>query len=243
MRATLGAVGVAMVVAAVGLAAARPAPDVLAATGGDITIAPIYHAALQLVQGPHVITVDPTSQGGTFDGLPRPTLILITHQHGDHFDPKTIDTLKTPATKIVVPPAVAPQVPGAIVMSNGQTQTIDGVGIEAVPMYNIMRGPAPGQLFHPKGAGNGYIVTLGGRRIYVAGDTECTPEMKAVKNIDVAFVPMNLPYTMTPAEAAQCVAAFKPRIVYPYHYKGQDLANFAKPLEGSGVEVRLRNWY
>ena len=128
-------------------------------------------------------------------------------------------------------------------IANGEKKTIDGVEIEAVPMYNLQRGPAAGQLFHTKGRGNGYIVTLGGKRIYLAGDTECTPEMKALKNIDVAFVPMNLPYTMPPNEAADCVKAFKPKIVYPYHYMGSDLKEFEDALKGSGVEVRIRDWY
>jgi len=109
-------------------------------------------------------------------------------------------------------------------------------------MYNLQRG-FQGELFHTKGRGNGYVVTLGGKRIYVAGDTECTPEMKALRNIDVAFLPMNLPYTMTPAEAADCAKAFKPKIVYPYHYRGQDPKAFAAALKGSGIEVRLRDWY
>ena len=110
-------------------------------------------------------------------------------------------------------------------------------------MYNLQRGPSPGQLFHDKGRGNGYVVTLGGKRLYIAGDTECTPEMKALKDIDVAFVPMNLPYTMPPSEAAECVKAFKPKIVYPYHYRGQNLDEFASALKGSGVDVRIRDWY
>ena len=110
-------------------------------------------------------------------------------------------------------------------------------------MYNLTRGPAAGQLFHTKGRGNGYIVTLGDKRIYIAGDTECTPEMKALKNIDVAFIPMNLPYTMPPTEAADCVKAFKPKVVYPYHYMGQDLNVFKNALNGSGVDVRIRDWY
>jgi L-ascorbate metabolism protein UlaG (beta-lactamase superfamily) len=128
-------------------------------------------------------------------------------------------------------------------MANGQTKTVAGVSIEAVPMYNLQRGPAAGQLFHPKGRGNGYIVTLGGKRIYIAGDTECTPEMKALTNIDVAFLPMNLPYTMTPAEAADCAKVFKPKVVYPYHFMGQKPEEFQAALQGSGVEVKLLNWY
>ena len=110
-------------------------------------------------------------------------------------------------------------------------------------MYNLSRGPAAGELFHPQGRGNGYVVTIGGRRLYVAGDTECTPEMKALRNIDVAFLPMNLPYTMTPAEAADCARAFKPSIVYPYHYRGQNPGEFVAALKGSGIEVRVREWY
>jgi L-ascorbate metabolism protein UlaG (beta-lactamase superfamily) len=110
-------------------------------------------------------------------------------------------------------------------------------------MYNLQRGPAPGQLFHDKGRGNGYIVTLGGQRLYFAGDTECTPEMKALKNIDVAFLPMNLPYTMTPAEAAECALAFKPRIAIPYHFMGQKPEEFQAAVNGSGIEVRMLRWY
>ena len=127
-------------------------------------------------------------------------------------------------------------------MSNGETKTVDGISIEAVPMYNVVRG-FQGNPLHPKGHGNGYVVTVGGKRLYIAGDTECTPEMKALKNIDVAFMPMNLPYTMTPAEAAACALVFKPKIVYPYHYRGQDVVAFASSLKASGIEVRLREWY
>ncbi len=128
-------------------------------------------------------------------------------------------------------------------IANGETKTFAGVTVEAVPMYNLQRGPQPGQLFHTKGRGNGYVVTVGGKRLYFAGDTECTPEMKALKNIDAAFVPMNLPYTMPPAEAAECVAAFQPKIVYPYHYRGSNVEEFTAALKGKGVEVRALNWY
>ena len=110
-------------------------------------------------------------------------------------------------------------------------------------MYNLARGPAPGKVYHEKGRGNGYVLTFGGKRFYIAGDTENIPEMRALRAIDVAFVPMNLPYTMTPQEAAEAVRAFRPRVVYPYHYRGSDLQIFEKALAGSGVEVRLRNWY
>jgi L-ascorbate metabolism protein UlaG (beta-lactamase superfamily) len=219
-----------------------PPPDKIPATGGDITIAPLNHATLQLVWAGHVIDVDPVGQAD-YTGLAAPDIILITDIHGDHLDPATIAKVRKPATKIVAPAAAAPKLDSPIVMANGETKTVDGLTIAAVPMYNLTRGPAAGQLYHEKGRGNGYVVTLGGKRIYIAGDTEGTPEMRALKNIDVAFVPMNLPYTMTPAEAADAVKAFAPKIVYPYHYRGQDTTEFAKALAGTGIDVRLRNWY
>jgi L-ascorbate metabolism protein UlaG (beta-lactamase superfamily) len=221
---------------------AVPPPDHVPATDGDIVIQPITHATLQLTHGGVVIDVDPVAQGD-YTGLAAPDLILITHTHGDHFDPATIAKLRTPTTTVVVPAAAAAKLEHPVVMANGETKTIDGVRIDAVPMYNLKRGPAAGQLYHPKGWGNGYILTLGGKRVYIAGDTECTPEMKALRNIDVAFVPMNLPYTMPPDEAAACVEAFKPAIVYPYHYRGSDLQVFANALKGTGIDVRLRDWY
>jgi L-ascorbate metabolism protein UlaG (beta-lactamase superfamily) len=189
-----------------------------------------------------VIDVDPTAQGN-YAGFAAPDIILITDIHGDHLDAATIAKLRKPATKIVAPAAAASQLDHPIVMANGETNVIDGLTIEAVPMYNLTRGPAPGQFYHDKGRGNGYIVTLGGKRLYIAGDTEGTPEMRAMKNIDVAFIPMNVPYTMTPAEAADAVKAFKPKIVYPYHYRGSDLTVFANALKGTGIDVRLRDWY
>jgi len=128
-------------------------------------------------------------------------------------------------------------------MPNGETKTVAGVSIEAVPMYNLQRGPAPGQLFHTKGRGNGYVLTLGSQRVYIAGDTECTDEMRALKNIDIAFIPMNLPYTMPPTEAAECVKAFRPKVVYPYHYRGQNPEEFKAALKDVPVEVRLLEWY
>jgi L-ascorbate metabolism protein UlaG (beta-lactamase superfamily) len=227
--------------AALATAQTRPS-DTIPATGGAITITPINHATLQIAHANHVIEIDPVAQGN-YANLAAPDIILITDIHGDHLDPATVRKRKKPTTKIVAPAAAAAGLQGAIVIGNGETKTVDGVGIEAVPMYNLTRGPAAGQLFHDKGRGNGYIITLGGKRIYVAGDTECIPEMKALKNIDVAFVPMNLPYTMPPSEAAACVKAFKPKIVYPYHYRGSNLDEFAGALKDSGVEVRIRDWY
>ena len=230
------------VAAAAAFVSAQAKSDTIPASGGNITITPINHATLQITHGAHVIDVDPVAQGNDAT-LAAPDIVLITDVHGDHLDPATVAKLKKAGTKVVAPAAAAAKLDGAIVVANGETKTVDGVGIEAVPMYNLARGPAAGQLYHDKGRGNGYIVTLGGKRIYIAGDTECIPEMKALRNIDVAFVPMNLPYTMPPSEAAECVKAFKPKIVYPYHYRGSNLDEFAGALKDSGVEVRVRDWY
>jgi L-ascorbate metabolism protein UlaG (beta-lactamase superfamily) len=232
-----------LVTAAAAVALLRGAPpDTIPASGGNITIVPVNHATLQIRYGSHVIDVDPVAQAN-FGSLPAPDIILITDIHGDHLDPAAVSKLKQGTTTVVAPAAAASKLGGATVIANAETKTVDGVEIEAVPMYNLQRGPAAGQLFHDKGRGNGYILTLGGKRIYIAGDTECTPEMRALKNIDVAFVPMNLPYTMPPSEAAECVKAFKPKIVYPYHYRGQNLHEFATALEGTGIDVRIRDWY
>jgi L-ascorbate metabolism protein UlaG (beta-lactamase superfamily) len=223
------------------LAVDRPV-DTFKTKAGDLKITPIRHASLMIEAGGKVIQVDPWSQGN-YDGLPKADLILITDIHGDHLDPKAIAAVKKPETMIIAPAAVAKTVTEAQVMANGDNKAWSNFMIEAVPMYNIRRGPSEGKLFHDKGRGNGYVLTYGGMRIYIAGDTEGTPEMRAMKNIDVAFVPMNLPYTMTPEEAADAVKAFHPKVVYPYHYRESNTKAFASALQGSGIDVRLRNWY
>ncbi len=210
-------------------------------SAGTLQLTPIQHASLMIQAGGKVLYVDPAQ--GKYDGLPQADYILLTDIHGDHLAPAILNKLKKADTVIVAPKAVAAQVSGAKVLSNGEKTTVGPFAVEAVPMYNLTRGPSAGQLYHDKGRGNGYIVTYGGKRFYFSGDTEVTPEMKALKNIDVAFVCMNLPYTMTPQEAAEGVRAFHPAVVYPYHYMGSDLNAFAKALEGSGIEVRIRNWY
>jgi L-ascorbate metabolism protein UlaG (beta-lactamase superfamily) len=228
------------------LPVAVSAQSVVPAAGGNITITPIQHAGVQVEFGGKVIQVDPAQ--GDFSKAKPADLVLVTDIHGDHLNPDLIAKVRKPGAPVVMPAAVQKQagdkIPAPVeVLANGQTKTVAGVSIEAVPMYNLQRGPAAGQLFHDKGRGNGYIVTLGGKRVYFAGDTECTSEMKALKNIDVAFIPMNLPYTMPPSEAADCVKAFKPKIAIPYHYQGQKPEEFEAALKGSGVEVRLLKWY
>jgi L-ascorbate metabolism protein UlaG (beta-lactamase superfamily) len=175
-----------------------------------------------------------------------PSVVLVTDTHTDHLDPRAIAALQGAKTRVIVPMAAKDRLldlQAAEAMANGDRVVIEGLTIEAVAMYNTEPDSQSGLVWHQKGRGNGYVINLSGTRVYVAGDTACTPEMKALVNIDVAFVPMNLPYTMSPAEAATCVKVFKPRVVYPYHYFGSDLAVFAAELRDSGIEVRLRDWY
>jgi L-ascorbate metabolism protein UlaG (beta-lactamase superfamily) len=214
------------------------APEEFSTSAGPLQIIPIQHASLIMKAGGKVVYVDPAQ--GSYDGLPQADYILITDIHGDHMAPAIVDKLRKPDTVILAPQAVAAQVKGCTVISNGQAKDIGPFHVEAIPMYNLT---PERQQYHSKGRGNGYVVTYGGKRIYFSGDTEGIPEMKALKNIDVAFVCMNLPYTMTAQEAADAVKAFHPAIVYPYHYRGQDLAVFQKALADTGIDVRLRDWY
>lgn len=223
-------------------AAYLPAADQLNTSAGPVEITPIHHASFTLAANGKLIYVDP-SPADLFKGRPAADLMLITDIHGDHMDPAAIKELSKPGTKIIAPAAVAKTITQSQILANGEQTSWDGWTIEAVPMYNEKRGPTPGTLFHPKGRGNGYILTYGGKRLYVSGDTEGTPEMRALKHIDVAFVCMNLPYTMPVEEAAVAIRAFHPQIVYPYHYRGQNIKKLVEELKGSGIEVRLRNWY
>ena len=241
--------GVAAMVAGLG---ATMAADTIPAKGGNIELTPMTHAHVQVEFGGKVIHVDPTMMSNVKAGKPA-DLIIITDIHGDHMDQKAIDALKKASTIVVAPKAVAGKLTGVKteVMANGETKTVDGVQIQALAGYNLQRGPAAGQFFHEKGRANAYVLTLGGQRVFFSGDTECVPEIKALTNIDVAFVTMNLPYTMPPEEAAECVKAFKPRIAYAYHYRGmggptpeQNLQAFRAAMKGfQGVEVRTPNFY
>src|SRR5580698_5563066 len=211
-------------------------------SAGVVKITPLYHASTLIEAGGKVIYLDP-AKPAKFAGAPKADLILITDIHGDHMDPASIDEISKAGTDILAPPAVVATVTTAKPIANGETKTWQGWTIEAIPAYNLTRGPSPGKFFHDRGHGNGYVLSYGGVRFYFSGDTEGVPEMRGLKNIDVAFVCMNLPYTMPPEEAADAVKAFHPKIVIPYHYHGSDLAVFQKALEGSGVEVRVLDWY
>ena len=213
---------------------------------GDITVTPFRHASLQLEHAGKVILVDPTSEGD-YSAVKPADLILVTHSHSDHFNTKAIENHRKAGAPVVGPAEVAKKFKGMTTIANKQSMTFAGILVEAVPMYNLQNGRAA--RYHRLGIWSGYVLTLGTRRVYVAGDTECAPEIQALKSIDVAFVPMNLPYTMSPAAAAQCVKAFKPKVVFPYHYFNADTGTyqnrdeFKAALAGEPVEVRLLDWY
>src|SRR5271157_5902641 len=185
------------------------APQTFPTLAGEVKITPLYHASTRIEAGGKIIYLDP-AKPTKFAGLPKADLILITDIHQDHMDPASVAEISKAGTEILAPPAVVVTVTTARPIANGESKTWQGWTIEAIPAYNLARGPAPGKLFHDKGRGNGYVLTYGGMRFYFSGDTEGVPEMRALKNIDVAFVCMNLPYTMPPEEAAQAVRAFKP---------------------------------
>jgi L-ascorbate metabolism protein UlaG (beta-lactamase superfamily) len=219
--------------------------DEFASAGGPIRITPIQHASLMIEAGGKVIQVDPCSQNteAKYAALPKADLILITDFHSDHMDPRAIGWVQKADTRIIAPAVVTASLRRGETIKNGQTTTWGEFTIEAVPMYNMRRGPNPGRVWHERGRGNGYVITYGGKRIYVSGDTEAIAEMRALGHIDIAFVCMNLPYTMSPAEAAEAVRAFVPQVVYPYHYRGSDLQAFTAALKGTPIEVRLADWY
>src|SRR5260370_14324524 len=210
-------------------------------SAGTVKITPIYHASTLIEAGGKTIYLDP-AKPSDFTGLPPADLILITDIHGDHMDPAAIASVSKAGTQIIAPPAVVKTVTTAKTLSDGETTKWDQCTIEAVPLYTLVRGPEPGKLFHDKGRGNGYVMTYGGKRFYFTGDTEDIPEMRALKNIDVAFVCFNLPYTMTPQEPAHGVLAFHPKVVIPYHFRNSDVSVFQKKLEGSGIDLRLLHW-
>ncbi len=227
-----------------------PAPDQLSTKLGALTIQPVQHASLILSVHGLTIYADPDG-ADHYQGLTPPDIILITDIHGDHFDVKTIDAIKKPGTLLIVPQVVADKLPAGdkahlVILKNGDQTTQSGISILAIPMYNLPESPTA---MHTKGRGNGYVLTIGGKRIYISGDTQGIPEMRSLKNIDVAFVCMNLPYTMDVKEAADAVLDFKPAIVYPYHYRGSnglsDVNEFKRLVEAGNknIEVRLRNWY
>jgi L-ascorbate metabolism protein UlaG (beta-lactamase superfamily) len=232
-------------------AAAGPlGKDTLETTKGPLTIHPISHATFVMTWNDTTVYVDPVGGAGLFQGFPRADLVLVTHIHGDHTSLETLQGVSTETTDVVAPVTVkdklAGEAPGRLtVLANGESFERYGITVEAVPAYNLTEERAQ---FHPKGRDNGYVVTLGGTRLYIAGDTEDIPEMRALEAIDAAFLCMNLPYTMTVESAADAVLEFNPKIVYPYHYRGKggmsDLEAFEKIVaKNPDIEVRVLKWY
>ena len=228
--------------AAAGAAPAAASADTFPSPEGTLTLTFLGHGTLRFSLGAAEVYVDPVSRYGNFAAMPKADLVLVTHQHGDHLDAAAIEALRKPGTVVVATKACTEKLPGATVLANGESGTWAGVRVEAVPAYNLEHKRPDGTPFHPRGDGNGYVLTLGGKRIYVAGDTENIPEMALLKDIDIAFLPMNLPYTMTPEMAAAAARAFRPKILYPYHFGDTDpqkLVDLLKDLPG--IEVRVRD--
>lgn len=216
--------------------------DIIPTSEGPLKITFIGHATLMMEWDKLVIHIDPVGQFADYRQLPRADLILVTHDHGDHFDPKVISLLSHEKTVIILTSKCAAKYAGARVMANGDKTTINGIGVEAVPAYNIVHMRSQGVPYHPCGEGNGYVLIFGDKKIYIAGDTENIPEMKNLGPIDVAFLPMNLPYTMTPEMVADAARTIKPKILYPYHYgqtNPQELIELLR--EEKEIEVRIRN--
>ncbi|HOD63634.1 MAG TPA: MBL fold metallo-hydrolase [Smithellaceae bacterium] len=215
--------------------------DTITTAEGDLGIRFLGHSSLIFFWAGKTIHVDPVSGEADYTKLPKAELILITHEHYDHLDLKAVDIIRTAETKIVGNGEVGQQIPGTIVLKNGDTRMVDGLKIEAVPAYNLQHMSTPGNPFHPKGIGNGYIVTFGDLRLYIAGDTENIPEMRRLQNIDIAFLPMNLPYTMTPEMVADAARMFRPKILYPYHQGETDTAKLlALMKDEKDIDVRIR---
>lgn len=232
--------------------AQRPEADAIKTIGGPLTIQPLYHATMVLTWKGKTIYVDPHGNTEAFKGLSAPDLILITDIHGDHLDPKTLKAVNKPEAIIVAPQAVVDKLPKdlgnktIVVLNNGESTQQLGISIKAIAMYNL---PEKDDAMHTKGRGNGYILTFADKKVYISGDTGDIAEMRALEDIDIAFVCMNLPYTMDVDHAASAVLDFKPKIVYAYHYRGKDGLSDVESFKNQvnkgdkNIEVRLRNWY
>ncbi len=233
------------------VSAQRATPDLIKTNKGELQVQPIQHGTLVLIWEGKTIYVDPTGGAEAFAGLPKPDLVLITDIHGDHLDVKTLDALQAETAAMVVPQAVADKLPTqhkshTKILGNGESTTALGIPVTAVPMYNL---PESLDAMHTKGRGNGYVLRFGNKNVYISGDTEGVPEVRGLKNIDVAFLSMNLPYTMDVAQAASTTLDFKPKVIYPYHYRGKDGLSDVQAFKemvnkkNKNIEVRLKEWY
>ncbi|MGE0929868.1 MBL fold metallo-hydrolase [Peijinzhouia sedimentorum] len=229
----------------------RDTPDQYATDNGNLIVHPITHGTFAMEWNGSSIYVDPYGGKAGFTGLNAADLVLITDIHGDHLDKNTLAELELSKATLIVPQAVMDMLPDnlkaqARVIGNGEKTDLMNISITAIPMYNL---PADAETRHPKGRGNGYVLSMGGKRIYISGDTEDIPEMRSLPNIDIAFVCMNLPYTMSIDQASSAVNEFKPKVIYPYHYRGTgglaDVASFKEMVKEDelGIQVKLKNWY
>lgn len=218
-----------------------PEFDKIATNAGIVELHFISHGSLMIKVNGFIIYIDPVSSSGNYEFMPKADLILVTHEHGDHLDPKLISDMKKQETLVFCNENSLQKLPWAMAMKAGDRQEINSIAIDAVPAYNVVNERSPGQPFHPKGSGIGFILTIGDKKFYIAGDTENIPEMKQLKNIYVAFLPMNLPYTMTPEMVADAARSFKPKILYPYHYGDSNTDELIKLLKDTGIDVRIRN--
>jgi L-ascorbate metabolism protein UlaG (beta-lactamase superfamily) len=215
--------------------------DLIETSDGELSVTFLGHGTLMLAFKDSVIHVDPFSAVADYGRLPSADLVLVTHEHSDHLDPQAVSLVRRQDTEIVLTARCADRLDGGTVMANREKRTVKGIPIEAVPAYNIVHRRPDGRPYHPKGDGNGYVLTFGDSRVYVGGDTEVIPEMTHLQDIDVAFLPMNLPYTMTPEMVAQAARVIQPRVLYPYHFGTTDTQHLVELLRSSpAIEVRVR---
>ena len=215
--------------------------DVFETSGGELAITFIGHGTLMMEFSGKVIHVDPVGNYADYTKLPKADLILITHEHGDHLDIGAINTVKKESTKVVLTKICSNKYEGNAILENGDSGEFAGLKIDAVPAYNIKNVRGDGNPYHPKGNGNGYIIHFADKKVYVAGDTENIPEMATLKDVEIAFLPMNLPYTMTPEMVVEAAKLFHPKILYPYHFGKTDTNELVELIKNQSVtEVRIR---
>lgn len=216
--------------------------DTIHTAGGDLEITFIGHGTLMMRFDGKVIHVDPYSKAADYAQLPKADIILLTHHHRDHLDPEAIARIRKPATDILLTAKCAEKISGGKIMHNGNSRAVQGLQVQAVPAYNIAHKRDNGEPFHPEGEGNGYVITFADTRVYIAGDTENIPEMKQLTAIDIAFLPMNLPYTMTPEMVADAALAFRPKVLYPYHFGETDTGRLVELMQkADDIEIRVRS--
>jgi L-ascorbate metabolism protein UlaG (beta-lactamase superfamily) len=215
--------------------------DIIQTSGGDLEITFIGHGTLMFKINDLIIHVDPVARYADYSKLPKAGIILITHQHGDHFNKEALDLITIPTTEIIISEKVSEDLENGIIMKNWDTKEVKGLKILAVPAYNLVHTRSNGDPFHPKGEGNGYVITFGDKKVYIGGDTENFPEMKDMPPIDIAFLPMNLPYTMTPEMVADAARVLNPKILYPYHFGDTDTNKLLELMKDQkSIEVRIR---